>query len=133
MLSNSCDIAPENARATPSRVTFAPLVKLAAYQELLHKSGIKPESIEDKISSIKAQKITNIFFLPAGGDLAEDHIVRLDEAQSMPVSIHEKSEEREKLFTLSMAGFYMLVFKISVHFCRLQEGIPRGHAAATAA
>lgn len=133
VLSNSCDLAPDNPRATPSRVTFAPLVKLAAYEELLQQSGIKPESIEDKISSIKAQKITNIFFLPAGGDLAEDYIVRLDEAQSMPIAVQEKSAEREKLFTLSMVGFYMLVFKISVHFCRLQEGVPRLNATAAAA
>lgn len=130
ILSNSCDIAPENPRDVPPRVTFAPLVKLEAYRSVLIDSDIAEGVVENKIEAIKSQKTTNIFYIPAGGMIEEDYIVRLDEAQSMPISILNQSEEREKLFTLSMTGFYMLVFKLSVHFCRLQESINRGYAAA---
>lgn len=125
VLSNSCDVDPANPRDVPARVIFAPLVKLSAFKGLLDASGISAEKVEAKIASIKAQKTTNIFFLPAGGPLEEDYVVRFDEAQSMPVAAHTKSPDREKLFTLSNTGFYMLVLKLSVHFCRLQEKVNR--------
>ncbi len=125
VLSNSCDVDPENPRAVPARVVFAPLVKLAAFKALLDESSIDAGRIADKIAAIKAQKTSNIFYLPASGVLEEDYVVRFDEIQSMPISAHVESEDREKLFTLSNAGFYMLVFKLSVHFCRFQEKIDR--------
>ncbi len=125
VLSNSCDVDPENPRDIPARLIFAPLVKLSAYEALLVKNGIEAAKIGAKIAAIRAQKTTNIFFLPASGPLAEDYVVRLDEAQSMPVAAHINSGDREKLFTLSNTGFYMLAFKLSVHFCRLQERVNR--------
>lgn len=125
VLSNSCDVDSENPRDVPARVIFAPLVKLSVYETLLAKSGIDAAKVQAKIASIKAQKTTNVFYLPACGTLDEDYIVRLDEAQSMPVAAHVRSADREKLFTLSNTGFYMLVLKLSVHFCRLQEQVNR--------
>jgi hypothetical protein len=125
VLSNSCDVEPGNARDVPARVIFAPLVKLAAYEKLLRASAIDPQKLDSKIAEIRAQKTTNMFFLPAGGALDVDHIVRLDDTHSMPVGAHIASGEREKLFTLSNTGFYMLVLKLSVHFCRLQEKVNR--------
>lgn len=125
VLSNSCDVAPENERDFATRVTFAPLAKLAVFENLLHESGIDASRVEDKLKSIRAQKITNLFYLPAGGQLEHDYVVRLDEAQSMPISVHTKNPTRSKLFTLSPTGFYMLVFKLSIHFCRLQERVQR--------
>ena len=129
VLSNSCDVNPENQRDLPARVIFTPLVKLSAYMRLLCDSKIPKEMIYNKINSIKAQETTSIFYLPAGGPLEEDYIARFDEAQSMPLAAHDKSTEPAKLFTLSNVGFYMLVFKLSVHFCRLQENVNRKPAA----
>ncbi len=125
VLSNSCDVDPANRRDVPARVVFAPLVRLSTYQKLLIASGIKAGKIEEKIRSIKEQKVTNIFYLPAGSTLGEDYIVRFDEVQSMTMAGHAASDNREKIFTLNNTGFYMLVLKISVHFCRLQENINR--------
>lgn len=125
VLSNSCDVDPENPRDVPARVIFAPLVKLAAFKDLLEASGISAERVAAKIVAIKAQKTSNIFYLPAGGVLQEDYVVRFDDAHSMPIAAHAKSEDREKLFTLSNTGFYMLVLKLSVHFCRLHEKVNR--------
>lgn len=125
VLSNSCDVDPANPRDLPARVIFAPLIRLAAYEALLEASDVSADRVAAKIASIRAQKTTNIFFLPAGGPLGEDHVVRLDEAHSMPVPAHAASADRQKLFTLSNTGFYILVLKLSVHFCRLQEKISR--------
>jgi hypothetical protein len=109
VMSNSCDVAPGNPRDVPARVTFAPLIKFAAYEELLRVSGIDRAKVNEKLAAIRAQKTTNVFFLPAGGPLSEDHIVRLDHAHSMPVAAHRGGRDCEKLFTLSNAGFYMLI------------------------
>jgi len=128
VLSNSCDIAQENPREQPTRVLFAPLVKLSTFQDVIARQ-IGEDRALAKINSIKAQKTTSIFYLPAGAQLAEDHIVRFDEAQSMPVAAHSSNLDKEKLFTLSNTGFYMLVLKLSVHFCRLQENVHRTPAA----
>lgn len=125
VLSNSCDIDPGNSRESPARVIFAPLVKLAAYQAALKSKGIELQKINEKFAAIRSQKTTNVFFLPAGGPLKEDHIVRLDDAHSMPVAVHIGAEKREKLFTLSNTGFYMLILKLSLHFCRLHENLNR--------
>ena len=125
VLSNSCDVDPKNARDVPARVIFAPLVKLAAFEALLKASEIGAERVAAKIAAIKSQKTSNIFYLPAGGALDEDYVVRFDDAHNMPVASHAKSEDREKLFTLSNTGFYMLVLKLSVHFCRLHEKVNR--------
>lgn len=125
VLSNSCDVDPENPRDVPARLIFAPLVKLSIYEKLLRASGIESNRVDEKVAMIKAQKTTNMFFLPAGGPLDEDYVARLDDAHSMPVAAHTTAEDREKLFTLNNTGFYMLVLKLSVHFCRLHEKVNR--------
>lgn len=125
ILSNSCDVDPENPRDIPARVIFAPLVRLAAYVDLLKKTGIAAARIESKVADIKSQKTTNVFYLSAGKFLPEDYVVRFDEAQSIPVEAHAANRDKQKLFTLSNTGFYMLVLKLSVHFCRLHENVNR--------
>lgn len=125
VLSNSCDVDPDNPRDLPSRVIFAPLVRLSVFADLLRAAGVEAERIDAKLVDIRAQKTTNIFFIPAGSFLSEDYIVRLDEAHSMPTKSHINHEDRQKLFTLSNTGFYMFVLKLSIHFCRLQERVNR--------
>lgn len=125
VISNSCDVDPNNRRDLPARVIFAPLVKLANYEALLGKRNITQRKIDEKLATIRAQKTNNLFFLPSGGPLTDDHVVRLDDAHSMPVTAHSAATDREKLFTLSNTGFYMLVLKLSIHFCRLQEKVNR--------
>ncbi|MGS4991183.1 hypothetical protein ACVDG9_24680 [Roseibium sp. RP-7] len=131
VLSNSCDIDPENPRDIPTRVVYAPLVKLAAFEQLLSDSQLPKDKVASKIDSIRAQKTTNIFYLPAGGPLTDEYIVRLDESQSIPRSMLEEGGTTEKLLTLSNTGFYMLIFKISIHFCRLHEKVNRTYQAAS--
>lgn len=125
VLSNSCDVDPDNPRDLPTKVIFAPLARLGTYVEVLKESGIDPDRIAAKVENIRAQRTTSMFYLPAGAFLEHDYVIRLDEAQSMPISAHAENFEREKLFTLSNTGFYMLVLKLSIHFCRLQEKVNR--------
>lgn len=125
VLSNTCDVDPENSQEISTRVIFAPLVELADYTSLLQESGIDRESIKNKIDSIRAQKTYDTLYLPANGPLKKEYVIRFDDIHSMPIAAYHNADDKEKLFTLSAVGFYMLVFKLSVHFCRLQEGIQR--------
>lgn len=125
ILSNTCDVAPENKRDFPVYITFAPLIPLPAYVSLLGQSGVNPSQVQDKVTSIKGQRVTSIFFLPAGSGLQEDHIALLDQLYTMPVKVFELETEKSKFFTLSLIGFYLFVFKLSVHFCRFHENVAR--------
>ncbi len=81
-----------------------------------------------KLVSIRNQNTNNVFFLPASGPLKEDHVVRLDDIHSMPLGVHVSAKDRYKVFTLYNTGFYLLVLKLSIHFCRLHEAVNRKNA-----
>lgn len=129
VLSNSCDVDPANKRDTPSRIIFSPLVKLDAFRKMLVNSGIDEDVIDSKIKSIKSQKTTSIFYIPLGGGAENEYIIRFDDAYSMPVEALHRNDGENKVFTLNNTGFYMLLLKLSIHFCRFQEKINRGSAA----
>ncbi|HUX54727.1 MAG TPA: hypothetical protein VMV56_09955 [Williamwhitmania sp.] len=125
LLTNSCDVAPENQREFPPLFTFAPIIKLNNYAQKLLDAGISQQQIDSKIVSIKEQKITNLFYLPRGAQLQDDYIALLGDVHTVPKQIFEAREDRQKLFTLSQVGFYLFVLKLSVHFCRFHEGVAR--------
>lgn len=127
VLSNSCDISTENTRDYPVNVVFAPIVKLAAYEERLKQAGLSKHKIDSKIASIKKQQVTSIFYLPQLGEFPES-IVLFDDIHSLPVAYFQRkksSQQVNKIFTLSQLGFYLFLFKISVHFCRFHEKVLR--------
>jgi len=123
VLSNSCDMSSENKRTISPKITFAPVVKLSRLRAQFERSGIEEKQIDSKLQAIRSQSVTNIFYLPKEGPLDDEHVVLLDDLHSMPVIAHQK--KATKLFTLSMAAFYLFVFKLSIHFCRLHENINR--------
>jgi hypothetical protein len=125
LLSNSCDIDPENKRDLPVKLSFASMVKLRRYIDLLVKSGFEQKKIDAKIMAIKEQRVTSLLYLPKGADLEEDYIALLDDVHTVPYQAFNLREEKKKLFTLSNVGFYLFVLKLSVHFCRLHEEIDR--------
>ena len=123
ILSNSCDVAAENQRTLPMKIIFVPIVKLAAIQARFEKAGLSPDQIAAKTSAIRSQSVTNIFYLPAEVPLEEEYVALLDDTHSIPSSFIPKATD--KLFTMTMAGFYLFLFKISIHFCRIQENVDR--------
>ena len=123
VLSNSCDVAPENPRDFPVKIIFAPLIPLAGYKATLQAAGIPDRNIEDKIAAILRQEVTNLFYLPEGGGLDGEYIVALDDVHTMPAAVYEEERTGGKIFTLSQAGFYLFILKLSIHFCRFHENI----------
>lgn len=131
ILSNTCDVDTENERLIPSRLVFATIFQLDKYKALLIKkyvdTGKKTEdSIIGHIDRIKKQYISHIFYLPAGGSLEHDSIVLFDRSNNLSNDFIDKSDIPEKrLFTLSDYGFYLLLYKLSIHFTRIRENVSR--------
>ncbi|VVC76775.1 hypothetical protein AQUSIP_21010 [Aquicella siphonis] len=124
VLSNSCDVDIQNERDLDVNVVFVPLVKIDNYEKLLRDAGLSEDRISSKIESIKQQRITSMVFFPKGGNLSGDYIANLDDIHSQPLRCFI-SGDKSKLFTLSQAGFYMFILKLSIHFCRFQEDVLR--------
>lgn len=127
ILSNTCDIDPQNHRLFQSRIMYAPLIELAKYKQvLLNHNAATEQQLNDHIKSIKEQRVSQILFLPKSNTFNES-IVFLDKVINIDSrSIDRLTLKQRRLISLSDYGFYMLLFKISVHFCRLQERVERG-------
>lgn len=126
VLSNSCDISPENKRELPVYITYAPVISLAGFAAVLKKSGIGDGVIQSKVQSIREQKITSMLFLPVGQGMDEEGVALLDRTTSIPYKAFDAHQEKTKLTSLSQIGHYLLSFKLAIHFCRMQEAIARG-------
>lgn len=125
LLSNSCDIDPENKRDLPTKLTFAPVIKLDRYFEYLTKAGVGDKEIEHKTLAIKEQRVSSLIYLPKGAGLDGDYVALLNDLHTVPYAAFSAKDERKKLFTLSTVGFYLFVLKLSIHFCRLHEDVLR--------
>lgn len=126
ILSNTCDVDGKNSRLFPSSVSYAPIASLEKYEVVLRKQQIEGDKISQHLADIKAQRITQIFYLPKISKLGYEGIVFLDKLMSMPATKYDlKQIETERLFTLSNYGFYLFLFKMSVHFMRMQEKVDR--------
>lgn len=122
IISNTCDISEGNSRHLPPHVTVVPLIDLDNYAKLLIGSGISEKAVGDKLQDFRLQKITNMYYLPRGKD-GKEYVAALEKTQSLPLK--DFVSQYEHMFSLSMYGFYLLLFKISVHFCRFHEKLNR--------
>ncbi len=126
LLSNSCDASPSNKRIYIPYLSFAPIINLEKWERVLLEEGHDKNSVEGHIKSIQKQKITQFFFLPKRKGLDSDCFVRFDRMFSIPFSeIFNRNLTKERIFTLSNYGFYIFLFKLSIHFTRVQERIDR--------
>lgn len=128
IVSNSCDISPENHREIPAKVTFVPLIKLSAIEGILESDkSLSEQARKNKIASIKNQESTSFFFIPSQGILEEDFVAWFNDAHSMPTNefLAEHNQDRQRIFSLTMVGFYLFLFKLSIHYCRFHEKVDR--------
>ncbi len=126
VLSNTCDIDLDNPRELPMQITYSPIFNLEKYRKLLESQDKSPEYVRQHIDIIKRQGITQILYLPEGGNLKYDGIVFLDRINNCSNNAISRDNLRERrLFTLSNYGLYLFLLKISIHFSRIQEKIDR--------
>ena len=123
VLSNSCDVAPENKPDGHAAIVFTPLLNLQGFADLLLANGKTHEQVESQLAAIRKQHVTAVFYLPAFRDLPES-IVLLDDVHSQPLG-RFLDGQRSRVFALNQYGFYIFLLKLSMHFCRFQEAVQR--------
>jgi hypothetical protein len=128
ILSNTCDIDPGNARLYSSSICYAPILNLSKYLSMLSQEGIAAERITNHTAAIRGQRITQIFYLPAGAKLVEDGIVFLDQISSCsPEQVNAQALPAGRIFTLTDFGAWLFALKLSIHFCRINDEVERGN------
>lgn len=126
LMSNTCDMSTENKRLNKCRIMYAPIIRYDKYAAMLEKSSIPATRIVNHLEDIKAQKVSQILYLPKGGKMDYEGIVFFDRAISLPLTSEiVVSKCADKLFTLSNFGLYLFLLKMSIHFTRIQERINR--------
>jgi hypothetical protein len=125
ILSNSCDIDQNNPRALPTSVLFAPLISLDRYCKRLLAAGKTDAQVQTTLASIRAQRVTSVFFLPHAPYGPPEGIILLDDIHAHPLKDFLVCD-RSQLFRLNQYGFYIFLIKLSIHFSRFQqEGVKR--------
>ena len=105
---------------------YAPIIRFDKYKAMLQKSSIPASRLVNHLEDIKAQKVSQILYLPKGGKMDYEGIVFFDRAISLPLTSNfVETKCTDKLFTLSNFGLYLFLLKLSVHFTRIQERINR--------
>lgn len=127
VVSNTCDIDPSNKRYFPSMIAYCPIFRLDKYQTMLEGSGLySSEQITQHLENIRKQLITQIFYLPAGG-IEGEGLVFLDRlCHSSSDHIDRSDLKNRRLFSLSQFGHYLFLFKLSIHFTRMNDKVVRG-------
>jgi len=127
LLSNTCDMYLDNKRIYPTSLTYAPLINFPAFIAGLNQNfPDKANEVKNLESDIRNQRITSTFFIPGSVSLPTDTFIFLDRICSVKNSQQLQNELiSNKIFSLSNFGFYIFLFKISLHFSRIREGIDR--------
>lgn len=120
LLSNSCDMDLTNA-GMGTGICYAPIFRLDKYRGQVENELGKARAA-GYIESLREQRVTQCMYLPKGNGLQHEGIVMFDQMTSRSSTAllqHEICEKRS--FRLSQYGFYLLLFKLSIHFTRMGE------------
>jgi len=125
VISNTCDIDPENKRNFPSQIIYAPIIDFKKYSDSL-RSKLPNEKVEGHLEAIRKQYVTQIFYLPPISDKLKESLVFLDRLHNIGNDYYNRSElGSSRIFTLSDYGNYLFLFKLSLHFTRIQDKVER--------
>lgn len=127
ILSNTCDIDPTNKRNFPSQIVYAPIISLEKYAALLKRSLLDSEErIKGHLEAIRKQYVTQILYLPHLEGSLDESIVFLDRVYHIGNDYIDRDKlKASRLFTLSDYGNYLFLFKLSLHFTRIQDKVER--------
>lgn len=137
ILSNTCDISPENLRIGENMIQFAATCELNEYIEELKKNRISEDRVKNFIIDLKSNKISNLFYLPkkeiGNKVVMEESFIKFDSTVSLPINLFINDEvynmkyspEGDRTYTFSNYGFYLFIIKLSIHYCRFREGVFR--------
>ncbi|MBR5603275.1 MAG: hypothetical protein IKW51_03580 [Bacteroidales bacterium] len=126
IMSNTCDMDLANERMYQTSIMYVPIIKLSKYRDVLYTYCNNTNKVDNHIDNLKQQKITQIMYLPAI-DTMEESLVFLDRVYNINNQYIDRSKLKDiRIFSFSDYGFYLFIFKLSVHFLRIQEKVNRG-------
>tara|TARA_R110000868_G_scaffold33567_8_gene121650 strand:- start:1186 stop:1809 length:624 start_codon:yes stop_codon:yes gene_type:complete len=121
VVSNTCDIDKNNNQKIPKEVLLAKAIPLDEY--ILDLKKINVEKIDEKIIQIKKQFYSNLLYLPPTKN-SKEYIVLLDDiCQISRQELNNLMDDipNNRIDVLDHFGYYLFVFKLSYHLCRLPE------------
>lgn len=126
VISNSCDIdeANQSQRDIPKQVLTAKLFKLSDFEEGLIQNHV--ENYDNIIKSLKNQEHSNLMYFPPINGV--EYIAFLDELSWVTndeLNLLKSNIQENRIASLDLFGYYLFMFKLSYHLCRLPEEIER--------
>ncbi|MFH1052706.1 MAG: hypothetical protein V1779_17430 [bacterium] len=126
ILSNTCDIDLHNKRKLPTKIVYTPIFNLEKFYKKLKSESKDKEGILSFIKSVKRQEVSQIFYLPKLNEKIDESIIFFDFICSCDNGfIDRENLKTQRLFTLSDYGSYLFIFKLSIHFTRIQDKVER--------
>lgn len=125
LISNTCDVDESNKNTVTKKVVLAKLIPVNLYVASLKELAV--ENAANILTQIKNQQFSNILYLPPNKEKNE-YLAYFDD-----LSIIEKEELNalkgeitlNRIESLDYFGYYLFIFKLSYHFCRLPEETER--------
>jgi len=118
-ISNTCDMQPNRE----DYVIVAPFISIEDYHEKLKSVTDNTDSINNKITSIKENKVFSCFYMPSSNTLPEGFIDFTNLASiDRDYIINLKKNSSDKfILSLSQKGFYLLLIKLNYFFARSEN------------
>jgi hypothetical protein len=124
VISNTCDVTVENKKLLGPRLIYCPIISLPKYAQMVTAS--REIAADRHISDIRQQRIASMFYLPRIDALGEESVALLDRINNCDLQALNLGElVATRLFTLSDYGFYLFLFKLSIHLTRIRENVAR--------
>ena len=125
IISNTCDNSHENIRLIELQLIYSPIVRISKIIDRYKNKGVKSERIDSFVETLKGQRITNMFYLPVGFGIKEESVVFFDRICSCENTYTSDNLSSLRVCSLSNYGFYLLIYKLSIHFTRMRERVDR--------
>ena len=125
IISNTCDNSVENLRLLELNLIYAPIAKISELFDFYRSNGVEEKIIKSLFEAIKNQKVTHMFYLPVGFGITDESVVFFDKICSCENTYISDNLSSLRFCSLSNYGFYLLLFKLSVHFTRIRERVDR--------
>jgi hypothetical protein len=110
VISCTCDVQPKQGKFA----LLAPVINLDFYTD---NSEFQGEALESHLRDLKANKIANLFFLPAGHKLKAS-VIDFQQLTAVSVEFLHKNGLKARLSSLSQTGHYLLLVKLAHHLTR---------------
>lgn len=110
VISCTCDVQPKQGEFA----LLAPVIDLEFYKDNIELQG---EALENHVRDVMANRIANLFFLPAGQRLGAC-VVDFQRLSSVSVEFLHASPLQTRLTSLSQTGHYLLLVKLAHHLAR---------------